>query len=642
MEGDLTKRVIRTPHDGEIIELLATGQQCIVAGTHPSGARYEWLGGLPVPLVVTLEQLDTMWSYLEMEFGAPGGSSTSRAALAVAARSAADIADPDVAWLEANGWVTDWASDGRVDVRCPWEKEHTSDTGTSSTSYYPAGVGGEALAGFKCLHAHCAGRGIFDFRRAVGLEQVRTLEEFAVGEDVANATGAGAERERSQRIGRGPTEAPRQRIMTEAQMMKELVYLTDGARVSFIEAPKAVLPFEEFKKAYAGSTGLVETGPVGKKKTTRVHLAGLWLEHERRITVRTQTFAPGREQFCVSPLGEDAQNLWTPRAEAPPADWQELAGPFFEHIAYLVPVKAERERFLDWLAHIEQFPGVLPSTHYLLVAKETGIGRNWAAYALARAFAGYTALGFNLAASLRSGFNGELSGTLLAVVDELHEGGPNTHSKPVAESLKSMLTEATRRINPKYGRQHTEFNCTRFLMFSNHDAALPLADNDRRVIVLENPTDRRGEAYYSRLYALLDNPALGPAIAEALRRRDISAFNPGAVAPMTAAKAKTIRAGRSEIEQAVRDVASDWPSDCITSGALGLAVTETLGGKNWNIQGACVAAGLVKYQWRVRINGVASHIWILRNSADWSAASVDEVRECVEKGALAADVAQFA
>ena len=39
LPGDYTKRVIRTA-DG-IIEFLATGQQFIACGTHPSGARYE-------------------------------------------------------------------------------------------------------------------------------------------------------------------------------------------------------------------------------------------------------------------------------------------------------------------------------------------------------------------------------------------------------------------------------------------------------------------------------------------------------------------------------------------------------------------------------------------------------------------------
>ena len=43
--GVFGKRTIKTP--GGIIEFLANGQQFVACGTHPSGVRYEWVGGLP-------------------------------------------------------------------------------------------------------------------------------------------------------------------------------------------------------------------------------------------------------------------------------------------------------------------------------------------------------------------------------------------------------------------------------------------------------------------------------------------------------------------------------------------------------------------------------------------------------------------
>ena len=45
LDGVYSKRILRT--DKGIIEFLANGQQFIAVGTHPSGARYEWEGGLP-------------------------------------------------------------------------------------------------------------------------------------------------------------------------------------------------------------------------------------------------------------------------------------------------------------------------------------------------------------------------------------------------------------------------------------------------------------------------------------------------------------------------------------------------------------------------------------------------------------------
>jgi len=653
MAGDFAKRVIKTP-DG-IIEFLATGQQFIAIGTHPSGVRYEWPGGLPTSIpTLTEAEFEGLWAGLASVFGIEGGSTTERTGAGpTQPRMASDINDHRYAWLIENEWATGYERDGRLHVRCPWEGGHSTDTGASSTTYFAAGVGGYEKGHFKCLHASCSARTDGDFDAATGYTaidfDVIDLDEGDKAEGDAAAvrnaqraprTQFETERERSQRIGReGDGLLPTQRVMTGTEMLEELVFIEDGSRVSTVNSPRAVLPISEFRHAYAGSFDMVPTA-AGRK--TKRHRVESWLEHRDRKSVPGQTFAPGRPPFCRSPGGRAAQNIWQARTGAPPPDWLEIVQPFFDHLAYLVPDAAERGRFLDWLAHVEQDPGTLPSTHYLMVAKQTGIGRNWVAYALARVWAGYVTLGFDLSNALKSGFNGTLGGTLLAVVDELHEGGPGGSNKPAAERLKSMLTEHTRLVNPKYGRQHVEFNCTRFLMFSNHEAALPLGDNDRRVVVIENPSERKDAAYYRDLYAHLDHPELGAALAESFRLRDISKFNPGEVAPMSAAKARTVRAGRSEVEQAVRDVASDWPGDCITSGALTTEVGVTLGGKSWNVQTACVAAGLVKYPKRVRIDGCPSHVWILRNVAGWSAAASTAVAVEVQRGQFAEMVSQFA
>jgi hypothetical protein len=474
---------------------------------------------------------------------------------------------------------------------------------------------------------------------APGKITYRSIFDIAKQDGWANPRGAQAllenPRQRAARIGReGDHILPTQRVMTGTEMLEELVFIADGSRVSFASEPRFVLPLPEFKQFTAGS---VEPVQLPDGRTIKKHRLGLWVEHPERKTVKTQTFAPGRDAVCISPRNEQAQNLWVPKVRNVPDNWQELAQPFFDHVAYLLPIEQERERFLDWVAHIEQAPGVLPSTHYLLVTAQTGIGRNWLAYALARTFAGHTALGFDLSATLRSGFNGELSQTLLAVVDELHEGGPSAASKPQAEKLKSLLTESTRLINPKYGRQHVEFNACRFLMFSNHEAALPLTENDRRVVVVQNPSERKPGDYYKRLYALLDHADLGDALAEAFRRRDLSRFNPGEIAPMNEAKRRTIRAGRSEIEQAVRDLAAEWPSDCITSSRMSREVSGALGGHISSTQGAGVAAGLTKYRSRVKVAGVAQHIWILRDQSEWANAMPADVAAETLRGEKVAD-----
>jgi hypothetical protein len=97
-----------------------------------------------------------------------------------------------------------------------------------------------------------------------------------------------------------------------------------------------------------------------------------------------------------------------------------------------------------------------------------------------------------------------------------------------------MLTTEHRGINPKYGRQHVEFNCARWLMFSQHHDALPLEHSDRRVIVIDNPTERGRPEYYKRLYALLDSPTLSTLWATGWRSATCAASTRASRRPVTA------------------------------------------------------------------------------------------------------------
>jgi len=191
---DFPKRVIKTAHG--IIELLSEKQQFVAVSTHPSGVRYEWVDtdgviGLPAELPeLTMAELDIVWQALIDKYALPDGARTERNGLVpVKPRQVEDMQDAMVTWLEENGWVTGFERDGRVNVRCPWEDEHTTDTGPSATTYFPAGVGGFATGNWRCLHSHCADRTIGDFQEASGY----IASGFEVVESVANAQGVVAQ-----------------------------------------------------------------------------------------------------------------------------------------------------------------------------------------------------------------------------------------------------------------------------------------------------------------------------------------------------------------------------------------------------------------------------------------------------------------
>jgi hypothetical protein len=205
-DGVMAKRVIRVA-DGAI-EFLADGQQFIVAGTHPSGGRYFWEGGLPAEFPeVPAADLQRLLDDLESTFGVAGSSgpkvhgdgarsggesSRKQRNKRVSARgeSAGASGDGVVQWLEQRGWSRGEGRYGELMIHCPWEEDHTSDSGETETVYYPAGTNGFEAGHFKCLHAHCAHKTDAQFLDAVGWRESMASEiEEIKDDDVAMESG---------------------------------------------------------------------------------------------------------------------------------------------------------------------------------------------------------------------------------------------------------------------------------------------------------------------------------------------------------------------------------------------------------------------------------------------------------------------
>lgn len=170
MPGDYAKRILKV--QGGAVEFLATGQQFIALGTHPSGTRYEWFPGLPaeIPLIPPAV-FEAIWLKLEQEFSIEPTLLVREGKKPTELRVPPATQDSLAAHLEVNGWVRSIMRDGRYNITCPFEHEHTTDTGESATQYFPAGTGGFAQGHFRCLHAHCASRSDADYIAAVGYDE---------------------------------------------------------------------------------------------------------------------------------------------------------------------------------------------------------------------------------------------------------------------------------------------------------------------------------------------------------------------------------------------------------------------------------------------------------------------------------------
>lgn len=144
-----------------ILEVLGDGQQLACAGTHPSGARYEWEGGAVGDVVeVGMADFEAFCAAVESEYG---GASPVRPRVIGETFSAPDrLAD----WLRETGRVKGEGREGELYIECPWAASHSDKGGETATVYFPVGSNGYESGGFKCLHAHCAGRGMGDFLAA--------------------------------------------------------------------------------------------------------------------------------------------------------------------------------------------------------------------------------------------------------------------------------------------------------------------------------------------------------------------------------------------------------------------------------------------------------------------------------------------
>lgn len=406
-----------------------------------------------------------------------------------------------------------------------------------------------------------------------------------------------------------PTLTP---VMSTAQMLDEFVFIGDGSQVGSKYDRAVCFSLSDFKNLMAASRTVTQDG-------TRIHTED-WLTHAARTSVATRTFRAGGNVLTYDPNGRTALNMW--RA-LPPRAYTVDVTPFYEHIKYLFADDAER--FLDWLAHIEQCPGVLPHHGWLHIADRTGTGRNWLSSVISRLWRGYVAPSVDMDALINGSFNGALAGRMIAIVDEIRTGA-REDAYMMEGKIRNMLTEETRYIKPKYGKEYVEHNSCRWLLFSNHKNAIPMSDNDRRWYVVHLTDEPRSEAIYAHLYALLDHPGFIESIGAWLKQRDLSRFNPGARPPMNAAKLKAIDASKTTYQKLAQQIVDRWPCDFITVADLVNIMSEgDHNAKRLNAaqRHALDDVGMHVYDAAVYDElGNRQRCWIVRNVDAWLAPGV--------------------
>lgn len=538
--------------------------------------------------------------------------------------------NPLEAMLEQCGYECD----GRGNWRSPLQKGGTFATKvfgqrwySLSTSDEEGGLGQRAASG-GCfgdafdLFVHFAHGGNVGaaFRAAAEARRSAGFEALGAEAYIDEAARREQQQAENRRIGEGAEEqpAPLPELLSLDMALARFVFATQGSQVIDLASPRRLFTFGDFRNSIAASRETIRTTNKKTGETTErdVPTSALWMASAKRKTVNGRTFRPGAGTFTTDPHGLPAVNTYkAPHRPDPSARYEQHVGTFEGHIRYLF--EDDADAFLDWLAHIEQYPGVLPHRAWLHIATATGCGRNWAASVLTRIWRGYVAASFNLVGSLGSGFNGELSQKLLAIVDEVREGARDAQWEH-SETLKKLITEEQRNINVKYGTAHVEFNCCRWLLFSNSTAALPLERSDRRFEVHVFDGRPRPESYYAELYGLVDNPAFTNDIAVWLGRRSLAAFNPGSRARASASKARVLEASETEAMAYARAVVEHWPSDLIASNVLSSIINPRANGGVDALVRLCASEADIRPRGALWAGGRSRRMYTVRNHDRWA------------------------
>lgn len=431
-------------------------------------------------------------------------------------------------------------------------------------------------------------------------------------------------------IGEDVPGDPTADLMGLEEMLSTLVFIGDQHAIGH-RAAKRVRRKTAAADEYAASRHTFVDPDTRQEKSTPAFKA--WISHPKRLTVDGVTWRPGYPDLCRPAEGHGlAFNTW--RGLQPmeaPKDWRTRVQPWVDHVGWLCMRPEIAADFMRWVAHIVQRPAQLPHTCYLHVTPTTGIGRNWMGGVLCRVLRGYVAAGVDLGKILDGKFNGRLSEKLLAIVDEVREGGNRNEQVVRAEKLKSTITEEHRHIDHKFGVQCVEQNCARWLMFSQHLDALPFENNDRRVVVVNNPTERQSGEYYERLYALWHDELFIASVREYLATLDLSGYSPSAPAPMTDAKRLALEVMASEVDYAVQEFARTWPADVAARSQILDYVGSNV--SDGHLHHALLRAGLSTLPTRVRLNtGVRSRVVVLRGDRmAWGLVPANELANmCME------------
>ncbi|MGF6230708.1 hypothetical protein QFZ27_004663 [Inquilinus ginsengisoli] len=345
------------------------------------------------------------------------------------------------------------------------------------------------------------------------------------------------------------------------------------------------------------------------------------------------SFMPGEDEF-FDERGVRYFNLWRPTTVRAVED---DVTPFVEHARYILDGDEVAIRYvLDFMAHVVQHPSKKVRSAVLITSQKHGVGKS----TIAEMFAKVVGVDHAKAIETRqllSPFNGWLKDALFVWVNELKV----PRQSEITGVLKELITTDEMQINEKHQPVRKIRQFANFMLFSNHEDAMPVEQSDRRIFVHHSKAAPRDRAYYDGLWHWFDHGG-AEALLYFLRHRDIREFDRNAPAPMSDDKALSQQASRppwqQHLDAALAAGADPFARDIVSvpdiadhlKGATGLTVSLHKVGQ-WLRDIGAADLGVI----RVKSTGSnqTPKLWAARQPEFWRAVPPGDVAQHFVRGA---------
>lgn len=330
------------------------------------------------------------------------------------------------------------------------------------------------------------------------------------------------------------------------KLNEEVVYVSDPGIIMRLDTLQRMTPRAFVDHAYAPRIYYEEQHKDdGKVKLVERSAPKEWLKWPMRYSAARVTYAPGFDR--MTPNGE--LNVWPGWKSEPKrgdvTPWRELLDYLF------AGEKEARKWFEQWCACPIQMPGVKMYSCVNIWGLRHGTGKSLVGYTL------FEIYGSNATEitdeQLHSHFNEWAENKQFVMGDEITGGD----KRSVADRMKSMITQRSLRLNPKYVPSYTVPDCINYYFTSNHPDSFFLEDDDRRFFIHEVRSPPKDLEFYQGYERWMKSKEGIAALHYHLLNVPLEGFEPQMTAPITRSKIEMIDGGRSDLSAWVNTLKSD-------------------------------------------------------------------------------------